>query len=60
MNQNQCGPVVNEGFVEDLPPLFKGTLNICSHRNAISTGKARKRCCSHFDKLDAITLSLKA
>jgi len=52
--------VVNVGFVEGLTPLFNGTPNICSHRKVISTKKAYVRYCSHFDKLEAMNISLKA
>jgi len=44
---------------EGLMPLFNGTLDICSHRKVISITNAYERCCSHFDKLEAMNLSLK-
>jgi len=56
---NQCQPIRKTGFVEDLTPLFNGTLNIPRQRKVTSTRKVY-RCCSHFDKLDAMNLSLKA
>ena len=53
---NQCQPRGNMGFLESLSRLFHGTFNICNLRKVISRRKVYRRCCSHFDKLDAMTL----
>jgi len=49
---DQCQLIDNTGFVEGLTALFKGTLNICSHRKVIVTKKAYTRSC------EAMNLSL--
>jgi len=56
---NQCQTGGNVGFVEGLTLFFNGTLNICSRRKVISSRKAYKTCCSDFDKLEAMNLSMK-
>jgi len=54
----QWQPIGNVDFI-GLTPLFSGTLNICRHIIVISTRKACKRCCTHFDILEAMNHSLK-
>jgi len=52
---DQSHPIGNVGFVEGLTSV---NLTFALTEKVISTRKAERRCCSHFDKLEA-NLSLK-